>query len=131
MSFRRVSIEVSIDQTFWVCWRLTSRVASFENVAIGSLFGSNAGLTSSSAAGVWTWQWMSTVNWRCGAADRLIDTTLLRAAIAERHENSILLLLDRPAEPALLRRPGKGQFDVWFKFKSIPRARFAQVLNPT
>src|SRR3954468_10542955 len=118
MSFRRVSFEVSIDQTFCVCWRLTSRGASLAKTTIGSLAGSNAGLTSSSAAGVWTWQWMSTVNWRCGAADRLIDTTLLRAAIAERHENSILLLLGRPAQPALLRRRGKGQFAVCIKFES-------------
>src|SRR5258708_18694298 len=33
---------------------------------------------------------MSTVKFRCGARDRLIEIALLRAAIAGRHENSIL-----------------------------------------
>ena len=64
MSRSRCSTDVRQDQTFSICFRLVARDSSFENRCDGSRSGESRCFTISSAAGWWTWQWISTQKWR-------------------------------------------------------------------
>ena len=79
ISASRVSTEVILSRIVSFCLRLTSRVASVACRSIGSDSGRKLGCASRSASGETTWQWMSMVKCRRGAAplrERLAATRM-------------------------------------------------------